>query len=89
MPATIVRRFLDIFPELRTPVAKVCDLNDASATSLWIAMIAHQHQRLQSPTQRRVFVLDNFYTRHSMAQKIAAHDEWRNSGYRHNANELC
>ncbi len=67
---TIVRRFVDIFPELRTPINKFCSLNDGTATSLWLSMILKQHQSIESPSGKRVFVMDNFYTRHIMAQKL-------------------
>ena len=35
-------------------------------------MVSHQHQKMKSPTSKRVCFMDNFYTRHELAQRVMA-----------------
>jgi hypothetical protein len=73
---TPANRFSNVFPDMRTPLRKAlltfnttyeCGIKLDSASALWLSMICHQTQKSPSPSGRRVVVMDNFYTRHTLA----------------------
>ena len=39
-------------------------------SALWTLQVAHLHQKQKSPSGKRVVFMDNFYTRHPLAQTI-------------------
>ena len=62
-----------LFPLLETPMniaVSRSNINMNDATALWAAMLSHQTKSYQSPTEHRVVVCDNFYTRHSFAKLL-------------------
>ncbi|EGZ23243.1 hypothetical protein PHYSODRAFT_487456, partial [Phytophthora sojae] len=77
LPTTPAQRYTRLFPRMRTPVdntlrrADVRIKSDATG-ALWMAMIAHQTKLFPAPSQRRLLVCDNFYTRHDLANAVLA-----------------
>ncbi len=65
-----VQRYLRIFPDMRTPVNRFTATteNKGATRALWANMIAQQSKKLQSPTTRRLFFVDNFYTSIALAE---------------------
>jgi hypothetical protein len=73
---TPASRFSSVFPEMRTPLRNAllqfnttyeCGIKLDSASALWLSMICQQTQKSPSPSGRRIVVMDNFYTRHTLA----------------------
>lgn len=67
-----VERYSDIFPELRTPVARVFGLTGGKLTAktLWAAMAAQQTLKLASESGRRLLFTDNFYNSNEFARGL-------------------
>ncbi|KAF1791585.1 PiggyBac transposable element-derived protein [Phytophthora cactorum] len=75
MLSTPAERYTGLFPTLRTPLyntlrADEVTIEQESTTALWIAIAGHQTRALRSPTDHRLVVSDNFYTRHTFAQAL-------------------
>ncbi|KAG6952758.1 hypothetical protein JG687_00012808 [Phytophthora cactorum] len=75
MLSTPAERYTGLFPTLRTPLyntlrADEITIEQESTTALWIAIAGHQTRALRSPTDHRLVVSDNFYTRHTFAQAL-------------------
>ncbi|KUF78757.1 WASH complex subunit [Phytophthora nicotianae] len=68
-------RYVDVFPALRSALFRTLDRDDVcikrkDASALWIAMCGHLTKTYPAPTQHRLLVCDNFYTRHNLAKTL-------------------
>ncbi|GMF26610.1 unnamed protein product [Phytophthora fragariaefolia] len=73
MSSAPAERYTILFPTLMTPLYNTLRAEDVAiepdtATATWIAMAGHKTRVLRSPTEHRLVVSDNFYTRHTFAQ---------------------
>ena len=59
---------------MRTPFNKILGksklVDKDSPTTLWILQMAHQTKILPDPNGKRLLFVDNFYTRHLLAQEL-------------------
>ena len=66
--------FCRVHREMRTPYNRVLGnctfIEKNSPTAMWILQMAHQTKTYQDPSGSRVFFMDNFYTRHTLAQGL-------------------
>ena len=67
--------FCQVFRDMRTPYNKAfdmpgCMVNKDSASALWILQLAQQTKLLRDPSGKRVHFMDNFYTRHVLAETL-------------------
>eukprot|EP00644_Phytophthora_capsici_P002674 jgi/Phyca11/105700/e_gw1.11.347.1 len=67
---------VDVFPALRSALFRTHNRDDVcikrkDASALSIAMCGHLTKTYPAPTQHRLLVCDNFYTRHNLAKTLA------------------
>lgn len=68
-----VMRYTSVFQDLRRPVENSIDgsiVAKGSASVLWCAQAAHQTKVHLTPQHGRLLVMDNFYTRHTLAPQM-------------------
>jgi hypothetical protein len=72
-------RYTEVFRDLRTPFDKAYSddpegkyggVKKNSASALWSLQIAHQTKKQRDPSGKRTFLMDNFYTRHNLGEKL-------------------
>lgn len=69
---SVLQRYLDIIPTMRTPVNKVFKLpaENGNARALWATMIAQQTQQEEAPTGKRLAFMDIYYTSNTLARRL-------------------
>jgi hypothetical protein len=79
LPTSQAERYTQLFRDLRTPFdkayaddpnGKVFGVAKDSASALWSLQMAHQTKKLPDPSGKRSIFMDNFYTRHNLAEKV-------------------
>ena len=74
-PETATQAYCHLFPEMQTPYNNVlcaCDsaVKGESASALWVLQMSHHTKQYQDPSGKRVFFMDNFYTRHTLGLSL-------------------
>lgn len=73
-----IHDYTRMFKNLRTPyfnsIGKDTSRDSLADTpsALWVCMMGHQSQSYKQPDQKRYFFCDNFYTRHTVADRLHA-----------------
>jgi hypothetical protein len=79
LPTSQAEQYTQLFRDLRTPfdkayaddpTGKVFGVAKDSASALWSLQMAHQTKKLPDPSGKRSIFMDNFYTRHNLAEKV-------------------
>lgn len=79
LPLSPGERYTQLFRDLRTPfnkayaddpTGKICGVAKDSASALWSLQMAHQTKKQPDPSGKRHIFMDNFYTRHTLAEKV-------------------
>ena len=74
-----VDRYLNIFPQLRTPAMKMLsshpDIPRKKASALWVTQVSHTTHKMRAididnKRKHRYLYCDNFYTPHKLAKAI-------------------
>lgn len=72
---TPANNFTSVFRQMRAPFSKCftasSEVDPLLASALWVLQMAQQHQLLPDPSGSRIVFMDNFYTRHILANKVA------------------
>jgi hypothetical protein len=74
-PENTTQAYCRLFPEMRTPYNNILCASDSavkgeSASALWVLQMAHHTKQHQDPSGKRVFFMDNFYTRHTLGMLL-------------------
>ncbi len=74
-PENATQAYCHLFPEMRTPYNNVLCASDSavkveSASALWVLQMEHHTKQCQDPLGKRVFFMDNFYTRYTLALSL-------------------
>jgi hypothetical protein len=79
VPLSPAERYTQLFRDLRTPFhkayaddpsGKVSGVAKDTASALWTLQMAHQTKKQRDPSGKRSIFMDNFYTRHNLAEKV-------------------
>jgi hypothetical protein len=74
-PENAAQSYCHLFPEMQTPYNNVLCASDSavkgeSASALWVLQMSHHTKQYQDPSGKRVFFMDNFYTRHTLGLSL-------------------
>jgi hypothetical protein len=79
LPSTAGERYTHLFHGLRAPFdkgyaqdpdGKLSGVAKSSASALWSLQMLHQMHKQKDPSGKRHLYMDNFYTRHVLAEKV-------------------
>lgn len=79
LPSTAGERYTRLFHGLRAPFdkgyaqdpeGKLSGVAKKSASALWSLQMLHQTHKQKDPSGKRHLYMDNFYTRHNLAEKV-------------------